>query len=320
MSLAVVLPAYQARFLRHALHSLAAQTDRDFTLYVADDASPEEIRTLCDEFRTQLRIVYHRFPTNQGKTSLARHWNRCVALSTERWVWLFSDDDVADPRCVEAFRSVVAGPLPLCDVYRFPVGIVDASGRTIFELARYRQRQSWVDFARARLAYAQMSFSADKIFARSAFDREGGFVEFPYGWCSDDASWIGFGALTGIRQIAGGGVYWRWSGENLSSASAPIQREKVLASVMYLEWLNARMDEAGLPEDERRSLRSQYAPWFYRQLFMLNPNLRALELLRLSMRLARASDSSGARALLNFIRSRRQRKRTREWPAFDGTR
>ena len=39
--IAIIIPAYKSRFLRQTLDSMAAQTCRDFAVYVGDDASPE---------------------------------------------------------------------------------------------------------------------------------------------------------------------------------------------------------------------------------------------------------------------------------------
>ena len=101
--LAVIIPAFKGRHLAATLASFAAQTDRRFRVYVADDGSPEELAPIVAPFRAQLDLVYHRFPENLGRTSLAGHWHRAMALSRERWVWLFSDDDLVSPDSVAAF-------------------------------------------------------------------------------------------------------------------------------------------------------------------------------------------------------------------------
>jgi hypothetical protein len=306
--LAVVIPAFKARFFADALRSLARQTDRDFVVYVGDDDSPEDLRTICDGFAADLRIEYHRFPTRLGRTSLAGHWNRCVALSRERWVWLFSDDDLAESRCVAAFREGIAADERRCDVYRFPVGMVDGSDNVMFELTRFGEVQSPIEFILRRLQFRQMSFAVDKVFAREAFEREGGFVDFPCAWCSDDASWMAFARLTGMRQISGGGVYWRWSDLNLSATFAPIQREKIQAAVLFLEWLDAYMDSVGASDAERKLVRQYGEPWVYRQLATLQPQLRVREVLAYSGRVARACRASRLRALWHFARSASTRR------------
>ena len=96
-SLAIILPAYKGRFLSETLDSVAAQTCRDFVLYIGDDASPDALQEIVRPYESRLPLVYHRFDRNLGRTDLAGHWERCIALSDEPLVWLFSDDDLMPP-------------------------------------------------------------------------------------------------------------------------------------------------------------------------------------------------------------------------------
>ena len=52
-SLAIILPAYKGRFLSETLDSVAAQTCRDFVLYIGDDV----IGRAYDRYRTDMAIV-----------------------------------------------------------------------------------------------------------------------------------------------------------------------------------------------------------------------------------------------------------------------
>ena len=46
--LAIIVPAYKAEFLREALESIAAQTSRDFNLYVFDDGGPAAVEAIVN--------------------------------------------------------------------------------------------------------------------------------------------------------------------------------------------------------------------------------------------------------------------------------
>ncbi len=107
-SLDIVIPAYKARFLPALLQSLANQSSKDFTVIVRDDASPEPLKPICEQFGERLPIRYVRFERNLGAVDLAGHWNRSVALSRARWVLLPGDDDVLEENCIESFRSTLA--------------------------------------------------------------------------------------------------------------------------------------------------------------------------------------------------------------------
>ena len=79
--LAIIIPAYKAAFLPAALDSIAAQTCKDFTVYVGDDCSPEPIGSIVEKYRDKMDIVYKRFDTNLGGTDLVAQWERCIAMS-----------------------------------------------------------------------------------------------------------------------------------------------------------------------------------------------------------------------------------------------
>ena len=193
VQLAVVIPAYRAEFLGVALDSLCVQTRGGFHVYVGDDASSQELEQICAErYAAGLPLTYHRFAENLGGgPNLVAQWNRCVRLSRgEEWVWLFSDDDVADARCVERFRDMAARVGSEVSVLRFDSATLNAQGEVTALHPPHPPTESVEAFAYHRLVFQRRSFAPDHVFRRSAFDRHGGFVAFPFALGSDDASWI----------------------------------------------------------------------------------------------------------------------------------
>ena len=88
--LAIVIPAFKMDYFRATLDSLAAQTCKDFTVYVGDDCSPSDFRSLVDEYVDKIDIRYTRFEDNLGGKDLVAQWTRCVDLTNgEPWLWLF---------------------------------------------------------------------------------------------------------------------------------------------------------------------------------------------------------------------------------------
>ena len=100
-NLAIVIPAYKSTFLAAALDSIAAQTCKDFILYIGDDCSPNNLGEIVDGYRDKINLVYKRFDTNLGGKDLVAQWERCIDMTQgEDWLWLFSDDDVMEKNCV----------------------------------------------------------------------------------------------------------------------------------------------------------------------------------------------------------------------------
>lgn len=93
--MAIVIPAYKGRFLKKTLDSIAVQAHKDeFVLYIGDDASPERLDKIVESYQNKVNLVYHRFSENMGGKDLVAHWERCIQLSAEPFIWLFSDDDL----------------------------------------------------------------------------------------------------------------------------------------------------------------------------------------------------------------------------------
>lgn len=239
--LSVVIPAYKKEFLAATLQSLAAQTVKDFEVVVADDCSPNALAGIVRGFEGALRLVYHRFPENVGGRSLVAHWSRSVRLATSPWIWLFSDDDLADPNCIKVLLAGIAGSIK-CNarVLKFNTRIVDHEGRMVRVTAPFPPRLTPDEFVQGRMKMVYSSFACEYAFSRAAFDEAGGFVEFPAAWCSDDASWIAFAGGADIVTLDGAMVSWRRSDVNISSPRSGLGKEKAEAMIEYLHWLARR--------------------------------------------------------------------------------
>lgn len=242
-TLAIIIPAYKPDFLAEALRSLEAQTCQDFQVYIGDDHSPFDLEPIVQPFVLRNGWIFHRFGHNLGGTDLASHWNRCVEMSSEPWVWLFSDDDVMEPGCVDAFlRGQEAHPDTL--VFRFPFAIIDKDGRVTHHDAETIDEISGFEFGFRRFGRTLLSSAVEFVFSREAWTRHRGFVRFPLAWCSDDASWIAFTGNQPIRTLDGGKVFWRLSESNISSQSGPFARAKLRAAIAFINWFNLRFPGA----------------------------------------------------------------------------
>ena len=235
-SLAIVIPAYKACFFRQTLESLAEQTDKRFHVYVGDDASKDDIASICNEFSERLNITYVRFTENLGRQDLVSHWTRCVSLADEDWVWLFSDDDVLESGCVEAFHRYDKS---CCDLVHFNVDVIDSDGNVV-ERSRFPGYLSPKDFLKRRFGRSMRSYAVEYVFRRKTFLRLGGFVNFDLAWNADDATWIRLSDYRGIHTIDGPKVHWRRSGVNITcTTDNRTATRKINASLAYLRWLNS---------------------------------------------------------------------------------
>jgi glycosyltransferase involved in cell wall biosynthesis len=270
-ALAIVIPAYKPTFLEAALDSVAAQSDRRFRVYVGDDAGPPEIGRICAAFAaTGLDLVYERYEQNLGGRSLTAHWNRCVRLSSEPWVWLFADDDVMEPGCVEAFhRSLAEGRED--GVLRFDTTVIGARGEVLAENPPHPRVETGVDFVYARLLGQRNSYVVEYVFRREDFERAGGFPEYPVAWCADDAAWFQFSQGSRIHALSGSKVRWRASGLNITDAKRKNQREKLEAAVQFLRFVDEHVRPADDGARTDADWRAAAERWYVGQVRYLLP-------------------------------------------------
>lgn len=245
--LAIIIPAYKPDYIEKTLMSINNQTNKNFTVYIGDDASPYELKHIVDKFKSSIDIVYHKFEKNLGGTSLTKQWERCVELSEEKFIWLFSDDDIMSPTAVDSFYKYQKLK-PDSSLFKFFTRMIDENGNEIklyFDKTNNeKDRILPQQFLNRRLEYDRFrSYMVEYIFDRKIFS-ENRFVDFPLAWASDDATWIKYSLKNNGIDIIPDFISWRFSGKNISSDnfSKDVMEKKLLAIKQYMVWLTTEID------------------------------------------------------------------------------
>jgi glycosyltransferase involved in cell wall biosynthesis len=216
--LAIIIPAYKVACLGRVLDCIAGQTDDRYIVYVGDDASPEDVAGCVSNCSIpKERLVYKRFEENLGGSSLVKQWDRCVKLSSEPWVWLFSDDDEMDPGCVAAFHSALERTSGAFDLYRFNVKVIDVEGKFLDFCPPHPEIESALDYTYFFVHGVRRITQQESIFRRSRYEEIGGVPDFPMAWYSDSAFAIRCGEATGLFTISGPKISFRLGGGSISS-------------------------------------------------------------------------------------------------------
>ena len=236
--LAIIIPAYKATFLPAALDSIAAQTCKDFTLYIGDDCSPEPIGDIVEQYRDMIEMVYQRFDSNLGGKDLVAQWERCIAMSkNEPYIWLFSDDDVMDPDCVEQLLKTIDATQGTYDLYHFDVKEINEEGIVTKALQEYPQVLSAYDYYRGKTKGHYRSYVVENVFSRKIYEQSAGFKNFNLAWGSDVATWCIFCGNKGMYKIPDAHVRWRRSTQNITpNKSRQIAERKLKAETEFLKW------------------------------------------------------------------------------------
>ena len=266
--LGIVIPAYKSRFLRETLQSIAAQTDQRFVLYVGDDASPEPLENIFREFAGKISLRYQRFNENFGKKSLVSHWTRCLNLTTEPWLWIFSDDDLMEPGCVAAFYADLEKTAGRHDAYRFNTIVEKSASRFVGGGTEAKpphpRLETGRDFLCAALTGPNNSNLQEIIFSRAAWQRVG-IPDFPLGWAADDAFIASLGERLPLCAIAEPRIHWRWSDHNITgSNSHAVSRIKMRATAAFARWAFNFLTAQKMPPCEAAQITEAA---YYKQLF-----------------------------------------------------
>lgn len=240
MSLAIVIPAYKNEFLDETLNSLRNQSNKNFTLYIGDDCSPFDLALIINTYRNDLNIVYKKFSNNIGKTNLVAQWTRCISMiDNEKWIWLFSDDDLLEQNCVESFYTYLH-KYPNEKLFHFDTSIIDKDSKVIKRNTKYQ----WVvndelDFINRRIEGVISNYAVEYIFHKDLYLKHHGFKVYPLAWNSDDATYTTFMIDVGLKCIENSTVFWRYSGSNISSLNKDrtIIKKKILANILHLRFL-----------------------------------------------------------------------------------
>ena len=86
ISFSFVMPAYKSQFLSKAIESILKQTYSVFELIIINDASPESLKEIVNQFHDE-RIRYEENKENIGGTDLVANW--IIVFILQRTIILF---------------------------------------------------------------------------------------------------------------------------------------------------------------------------------------------------------------------------------------
>lgn len=237
--LAIVIPAFKDIFFSKAIKSIVNQTDKNFTLYIGDDASPNDLYKIVKKYEDRIDIIYKKFNNNLGSTDLISHWKRCIEMvQDEEWIWLFSDDDIMAIDCVERINLNIHEN-PNFDLFHFNIIVINQFDDVVKNCNPFPEILTVPDFFFKRVKYKINSSLVEYVFKKSVYINENGFENYDLAWCSDDAAWIKFGRLKGILTIPDSVVKWRYSNSNISSniMDKKLVLRKLQASINHIKWV-----------------------------------------------------------------------------------
>jgi hypothetical protein len=241
--LAIVIPYYKLVFFEETLKSLSGQTDKRFKVYIGNDASPEDPSLLLEQYKDKFDFVYQSFDNNLGSTSLAKHWERCIALiKDEDWIMILGDDDILE-------NTVVASWYNHYHIFNTKSNLIRFASKSLNMNLNGRVSDSFTNpvWEKASDSYFRRfkgltrSSLSEYVFSKKIFQKYG-FFDFPLAWHSDDAAWLFFSDHKPVYSINDSNLLIRYSAISISGTQNNQGLKDIASENFYKECIIKKMD------------------------------------------------------------------------------
>ena len=211
----VAIPAYKGKYLEKTIESVLNQTYKNFELIIVNDQSPEDLGSIVESLADK-RIRYYVNDVNLGREDPANNWNKCLSYAKGEFFCLLCDDDIYRPTFIEEMLSL-ANAYPNCNVFRARCGTIDRDG-ILKDL--YPSSPSWElseDYMYHVFKGVRHQTISEWFYRTEDLRVSGAFVHFPLAWHADYFSIFLISRNGGIVSTNIPLVFFRMSGENISS-------------------------------------------------------------------------------------------------------
>jgi len=260
-----VIPCYKlAHLLPECVRSILSQTFEDLEILIMDDCSPDNTAEVGSSF-TDARV---RVVRNESNLGALRNYNKGIALSRGKYIWLISADDYLRRSCVVRRYVDLMEAHPSVG-YTFCPGIGVRAGEetNVLGYSVYGNRDRVVDgqvFLRTLLNY-------NKVLAPSAMARRECYERISYFpldvvwaetavdmiWGGDWYLWLAFALQWDVGYFAEPMVCYREHDGSMTNAVTQEKLSNCLAADLAVPWLiKKRADALGLRPAARACLKA----------------------------------------------------------------
>ncbi|AXO81596.1 glycosyltransferase [Olleya aquimaris] len=232
--LAIVIPYYKINFFETTLQSLASQTNKEFHVYIGDDASVNNPTRLLNIYGNRFSFTYKKFDNNLGGHDLVKQWERCMAMTAnEDWIMLLGDDDVLEPNCIEEFyNNLEIIKKHNVSVVRFATVVINGSDAVTSKKYEHPKLEKSTTFFERKHQGGTRSSLSEYIFRKANFKLK----SFPLAWHTDDLAVLECSNYGLVYTINNAYVKFRHSTENITSKTDNL-KQKNESSFQYYFYL-----------------------------------------------------------------------------------
>lgn len=255
--LAIVIPYFKINFFDATLKSLANQTNKNFKVYIGNDASKDNPEHILNTYKGSFNFEYKTFATNLGSTSLTSQWVRCIAMiQDETWISILGDDDVFGNDVVASFYNHITNAIKLnIHVIRYASTIINTVGQDISQKFTHPEIELSTEAYFKKFHLKSRSSLSEYIFSRARYNTMG-FKNYPLAWHSDDKAWLDFTQGGNIYTINETTIYIRRSEFNISNKTDNLSLKNKARRLFFNDILQQK--DLGLNTLQRKDFLFEY--------------------------------------------------------------
>ena len=241
----ILIPAYKVLFLKEAINSIVGQTYKNWELIIVDDCSPNDLKSIVDEF-DDLRIQFYRNERNCGAINVVDNWNKCLSYASGDYVICMGDDDILPPTSLERYNDLIC-KYPDIKVFHGRTELIDENNKSIALMEPRDVEESSLSLIYYRWK-GRYQFIGDFCFETKALRNLGGFYKLPMAWGSDDISVVRQAALGG-GIINSNEILFKYRDNRLSISNSGSLLKKLDAIYLEETWYEAFLNNYKLKGD-----------------------------------------------------------------------
>ena len=249
--LAIVIPYYKIDFFEDCIKSISCQTNKDFKIYIGNDASPVDPIPIIEKYLIPSQYEYYGYEDNLGGKNLALQWSRILEQVSEEWFQILGDDDSIGGNFVEEFYKNLPDLNEEVNVLKMNncLKFINGSEQRFYEGFSTGFYNSF-DLIRRKLAGGLNSSLSEHIFRTKKY-HEVGFDIFPLAWHTDDLFLIKMSDFNDLYFVKESEVIIRVF-ENSTSGSKENLKEKVEATDKFFKIFSDLIIERNLGWSKER--------------------------------------------------------------------
>lgn len=224
------------RYFRHCVESILAQTYRDFSLIVLDNASVDKnIQWLRERGDARIKIFESKFVL-----SIEENWARIIELHKNEYMTIIGHDDLFDSNYLEVMCDLI-NKCPSAGLYQTHFRLIDENGRTIRPCLPMKRIESSHGFLTHRFSFKRDSFGTGYMFRSADYEKIGGIPLYKDLMFADDALWMQLMSIS--FKVTAKDECFSYRIHAGSTSYAPDWRSLYEALGSYLDFLSRQAEE-----------------------------------------------------------------------------